>query len=467
MRGYPLACSTPARRGHAGDDRHRRAARDARGDPAAHPLRASRRAACSAARSDECRRSQTTIRKAGVSTGCRSCPNDGAVRAADAWWSGSASTEIDYPIDYRGLDAEHDDPFYDRDYNLCILCGRCVRMCQEVRGASVLAFKYRGPATRDRAGLRRVARRGRLRVLRRLRVRLPDRRAGRQGLQVGRQARRRRDLDVPVLRPRLPGRAGAQGRPPLAVQRAPTTREINDGQLCVRGPVLPAGDDPSLRRARRKPMLRKGEYFREVAWDEALDEVAGELAGVAPGRVPDARLAPTSPTRACSRPSGSSRTAWARTASTRRRATRCRAARRCGRACSRCRSRSRPLARGRAVIVAGLDTRFSFSVVGRAGAPRRAARRHARRRRRARVEPGPLADEWLRPRARRRRRARSLAPARARATRLRRRASTAAAARWRPSIGSGRGSSPSSSGRESRLLGADARASSRLAATRA
>ena len=42
---------------------------------------------------------------------------------------------------------EKEDPFYDRDYNLCILCGRCVRMCQEIRTADVLAFNYRGRDT--------------------------------------------------------------------------------------------------------------------------------------------------------------------------------------------------------------------------------------------------------------------------------------------------------------------------------
>jgi predicted molibdopterin-dependent oxidoreductase YjgC len=37
-----------------------------------------------------------------------------------------------------------DSPFFDRDYNLCILCGRCVRVCQEIRGAGAIAFTYRG-----------------------------------------------------------------------------------------------------------------------------------------------------------------------------------------------------------------------------------------------------------------------------------------------------------------------------------
>ena len=46
------------------------------------------------------------------------------------------------PFSYktRGLDIEVSDPFYDRDYNLCIVCGRCVRVCEEVRGDSAITF---------------------------------------------------------------------------------------------------------------------------------------------------------------------------------------------------------------------------------------------------------------------------------------------------------------------------------------
>jgi predicted molibdopterin-dependent oxidoreductase YjgC len=95
---------------------------------------------------DECKRFMPTIRKAGVTTGCRYCPNDEQCEFQDISEK-LGVTEIKYPIYYRGMRVETEDPFYDRDYNLCILCGRCVRMCQEIRTANVLAFKNRGRQT--------------------------------------------------------------------------------------------------------------------------------------------------------------------------------------------------------------------------------------------------------------------------------------------------------------------------------
>jgi formate dehydrogenase (NADP+) alpha subunit len=93
-----------------------------------------------------CRESMSTVRKSGVTTGCRYCPKDGQCEL-QALAEQMDVTEIRYPISYRGLRVETEDPFYDRDYNLCILCGRCVRMCQEIRIANVLAYKHRGRNT--------------------------------------------------------------------------------------------------------------------------------------------------------------------------------------------------------------------------------------------------------------------------------------------------------------------------------
>jgi predicted molibdopterin-dependent oxidoreductase YjgC len=95
---------------------------------------------------EECKRFSSTIRKAGVTTGCRYCPNDSQCELQTVTEK-MGLKEIGYQVYYRNLPVEKDDPFFDRDYNLCILCGRCVRMCQEVRTAGTLAFTQRGRQT--------------------------------------------------------------------------------------------------------------------------------------------------------------------------------------------------------------------------------------------------------------------------------------------------------------------------------
>ena len=52
------------------------------------------------------------------------------MRAAGYWWKNLAWRQVDYPVRYRMLPVRKSDPFFDRDYNLCVLCGRCIRTCE-------------------------------------------------------------------------------------------------------------------------------------------------------------------------------------------------------------------------------------------------------------------------------------------------------------------------------------------------
>jgi predicted molibdopterin-dependent oxidoreductase YjgC len=52
-----------------------------------------------------------------------------------------------YPVRYRMLPVEKKDPFFDRDYNLCILCERCVRACEENHVSSAITLTSRGTDT--------------------------------------------------------------------------------------------------------------------------------------------------------------------------------------------------------------------------------------------------------------------------------------------------------------------------------
>jgi predicted molibdopterin-dependent oxidoreductase YjgC len=94
-------------------------------------------------RHERCNEWQVTIRKAGVTTGCENCPKNGQCKLQNLVEEIGLSL-MPYTISYRGLPVEKEDPFFDRDYNLCILCGRCVRMCQDVRRTGTLAFTHRG-----------------------------------------------------------------------------------------------------------------------------------------------------------------------------------------------------------------------------------------------------------------------------------------------------------------------------------
>ena len=278
MRGYPLACNTIAEEGMKVQT-DTATVREMRKEflqliLSEHP------ASCLICdEKDECRENQHTIRKAGVTTGCRYCPNDGQCELQDVVEE-IGITDIEYPVYYRGYEVEHDDPFFDRDYNICILCGRCVRMCQEVRGTSVLAFKFRGPQAQIGTAF------------------------GKSHVEAGCEFCGACVEVCPTGT--LADKASKwDGQPDgceistcpfcgigcqvelyhkdhrLSKVHANLDAQINDGQLCVRGRFcLPEATHHHARA--RKPMLRRGKYFREVTWEEAVDEVAEKLTGLKP-----------------------------------------------------------------------------------------------------------------------------------------------------------------------------------------
>ncbi|MFH1747029.1 MAG: molybdopterin-dependent oxidoreductase [Planctomycetota bacterium] len=278
MRGYPLACSTLAAEGMR-ILTDTAALREMRQEILQLILSEHPSSCLICGEKDECRESQQTIRKAGVTTGCRSCPNDGQCELQDVA-ERIGVTDIKYPIDYRGYEVEHDDPFFDRDYNTCILCGRCVRMCQEVRGTSVLAFKFRGPRSQIGPAYGRshveagcefcgacvdVCPTGTL----------ADKVSKWDGQPDGSEV-----STCPFCGIGCQLELQHQGGR-LSKVRASLDPEINDGQLCVRGRFSMPELTHHHSRA-NKPMLRRGQYFREVTWEEVLDETAGRLKGLGP-----------------------------------------------------------------------------------------------------------------------------------------------------------------------------------------
>ena len=84
-----------------------------------------------------------TTRKSSTVTGCNFCTSNGDCELQELI-DYLDLDDVRFPISYRNIPAERKNPFYDLDYNLCILCGRCVRICNEERNSHVLAFIQRG-----------------------------------------------------------------------------------------------------------------------------------------------------------------------------------------------------------------------------------------------------------------------------------------------------------------------------------
>ena len=94
-------------------------------------------------RVDLCGPQDVCLRHVSVNDRCVTCPKNERCELKDTVRYVGVSLESSLDYKYRGLQIETGDPFYDRDYNLCIVCGRCVRVCEEVRGDNAITFTER------------------------------------------------------------------------------------------------------------------------------------------------------------------------------------------------------------------------------------------------------------------------------------------------------------------------------------
>lgn len=217
---------------------------------------------------------KSTIRKVGEVTGCVLCPQNGRCELQEVVEALEVD-QVNFPALYRDFEVRREDPFFDRNYNLCILCGRCVRVCQEVRGAAAISFVFRG----SRAVIGTAF----------------DRPLIESGCQfcgacvdvcpTGALTERavRGELLAEEERPTICPLCSLGCELTLSLRNgrmissgAGNRESFNRSQVCVKGRFLVRDVVSSSKRILR-PFVRRHGRLEEASWEEALDYVAEKL----------------------------------------------------------------------------------------------------------------------------------------------------------------------------------------------
>jgi len=223
---------------------------------------------------ENCDEMKSTIRKVGEATGCVLCPNNGRCQLQDVVEE-IGIERVHFPSVYKNLEVQRGDPFFDRNFNLCILCGRCVRICREVRGLSTLTFIQRGPETVVGTALDRSLRDSNCQFCGACVDVCPTGSLTEKAVKYDGLPQETKETVCPLCS--MGCRLDASLREGRVLSFRPAGNgSVNQGQACVKGRFALRDVIYSPRRLRR-PQIRIKKELQEVGWDEALDFVAKKL----------------------------------------------------------------------------------------------------------------------------------------------------------------------------------------------
>jgi len=223
-------------------------------------------------RKKECISLRECMRKMPAVVGCKFCPKNGECELQRAV-EYVGLDRIRFPVSYKNLPVLRE-PFFDRDYNLCILCGRCVRVCSEVRGVGVLSAipnyhqkHWIGPESLQESDCRFCGA-------------CVD--ACPTGALYARSEKWQRPEKCTTT---VCPYCGVGCRMDIGVQdehivriRGKRGNSTNNGQLCVKGRFgLDYVESP---KRLKTPLIRKGGKLAAATWNEALSLVAEKLSAI-------------------------------------------------------------------------------------------------------------------------------------------------------------------------------------------
>jgi NADH dehydrogenase/NADH:ubiquinone oxidoreductase subunit G/NAD(P)H-flavin reductase len=269
MRGYPTSCTTPVAEGMAVKT-NTNTLQELRRNILGLMMLEHPSACLVCSKRELCEEYRPNADKAGRTTGCHTCNNkefcEVRILAEDLGLSELAVAPF-----YHNRPIERSEPFIDRDLNLCILCGRCVRICKHQHGTAVIDFVGRSSRTQIGQAFERSLREANCRFCGSC-------------------------IDVCPTGSLAERYAKWFGRPDSFTQttctfcdaacalelgtkegRLVTAKAVNENvPVCVLGRFAAAEFVNGTERL-KTPYLRKNKILREVEWDEAIKTAAEKL----------------------------------------------------------------------------------------------------------------------------------------------------------------------------------------------
>lgn len=143
MRGLPTSCTTPATDGMKVTTNTQQL-QDLRRSFLELILTEHPHACLTCERRERCGPNDICLRNVAVNERCVTCPKNRHCEFQNLV-DYIGIKEVTLPYKYKNLPVNFErEPLIQRDYNLCILCGRCVQMCADVRGIGAIGWQNRG-----------------------------------------------------------------------------------------------------------------------------------------------------------------------------------------------------------------------------------------------------------------------------------------------------------------------------------
>ena len=272
MRGLPTACTTPA------TDRmvvhtNTPAVNEVRRTTvelllADHP---SECLVCD--RKQHCQPFDICLRSVAVTERCITCPKNGQCELQEIV-DYLGITELPFRKTTRALPIDTSNPFFDRDLTKCILCGKCVRICNEVQGVGAITLTFRGYSSQVSTFGDKLLIDSNCESCGECVVHCP---VAALMPKKAEQPTEEVETTCPYCGCGCGIYLGIRNGQVVNV-RGRRDGAVNNGSLCVKGRF---GIIEFIHHQDRlkTPLIKRDGDFTEATWDEALDLVASKLAG--------------------------------------------------------------------------------------------------------------------------------------------------------------------------------------------